>query len=493
MAGVAPGKTYTPGLDFSGVTYTCPAKKAQSEADRAHEIIKERLPLLNQINALLAVTFGDRATFFVDGRADEAKILDSCDDEPDCCLNIKPEYIIQFYENKLEPRYGLFKDAFFNEASMPSGKIPVAIKFADLLTPNPPTPPKPASAFSRLPEPTEDVEQVKRDIEEFGYGLAKNVLSPEQVAIMRKAVVEQAAGERKAGSKYHDSHSEDSPLGGKPTENGVLTTALSATVAQVDGGPDGPNQRLWTLINKGDDFLDLLNHPIIDEFVPWALGEHAVITTYTANIARPVPKLTKISLLPIGNVPMQLHTDQVAVQPPIRDIAFGINILFYLEDVTEKNGATRVYPGSHLGQVAPEDVYLFLTSYLTCPVARKLTNKKKHQIFTVEGSHPAEAPAGTALIVDSRIWHATGPNREEAGERPLILLFFMRSFIRQQENNFLSLRRSDVWPRLSDRHKRMLGFYTTGALGGVDGEVREGVLVEWKDGVGKMREPNDRS
>ncbi|KAK7931149.1 Phytanoyl-dioxygenase [Apiospora marii] len=433
MAGVAPGKTYTPGLDFSGVAYTCPAKKAQSDADRAHEIIREKLPLLSQIKALLAVTFGDRPTFFVDGRANQAKILDSCDDEPDCRLNIKPEYIIQFYENKLEPRYGLFKDAFFNEASMPSGKIPVAIKFADLLTPHPPTPAKPASAFSRLPEPTEDVEQVKRDIEEFGYGLAKNVLSPEQVAIMRKAVVEQAAGERKAG------------------------------IAQVDGGPDGPNQRLWTLINKGDDFLDLLNHPIIDEFVPWALGEHAVITTYTANIARPV------SLFAKGNVPMQLHTDQVAVQPPIRDIAFGINILFYLEDVTEKNGATRVYPGSHLGQVAPED------------------------IFTVEGSHPAEAPAGTALIVDSRIWHATGPNREAAGERPLILLFFMRSFIRQQENNFLSLRRSDVWPRLSDRHKRMLGFYTTGALGGVDGEVREGVFVEWKEGGGEMREPNDRS
>lgn len=97
------------------------------------------------------------------------------------------------------------------------------------------------------------------------------------------------------------------------------------------------------------------------------------------------------------------------------------------------------------------------------------------------------------MIVDSRIWHATGPNREAAGERPVILLFFMRSFVRQQENNFLSLRRADVWPKLSDRHKRMLGFYTTGALGGVDGEVREGLFVEWKDGVGEMREPNDRS
>lgn len=45
--------------------------------------------------------------------------------------------IAQFYEGKLEPRYGLFKDAFFHPASMPKGSIPLGIKFADLLTPNP--------------------------------------------------------------------------------------------------------------------------------------------------------------------------------------------------------------------------------------------------------------------------------------------------------------------------------------------------------------------
>lgn len=47
--------------------------------------------------------------------------------------------IAQFYEGKLEPRYGLFKDAFFHPASMPKGSIPLGIKFADLLTPNPRT------------------------------------------------------------------------------------------------------------------------------------------------------------------------------------------------------------------------------------------------------------------------------------------------------------------------------------------------------------------
>ncbi|ORY64913.1 uncharacterized protein BCR38DRAFT_431318 [Pseudomassariella vexata] len=427
MAGVAPGPTLTPGLDFSGQSYRDLAKNADATITRAHEIIKEKLPVLGQLKALLSLTFGDRTPVFVDARSGEAKFLEDCSDEPDTKVTIKPEYIVQFYEGKLEPRYGIFKDAFFHVASMPQGNIPVAIKFGDLLTPFPPCPPKKVTpvAFPRLPQPTEDIEQVKRDIQEFGYGLVKNALTPSQVSILKTAVQEQAAGERAAG------------------------------VARADGGPNGPNQRIWTLINKGDEFLDLLNHPLIDDIVPWFLGDHALIHSYSANIARP------------GNEPMQLHTDQIAIQPPIRDMAFGLNIMWYLEDVTNRNGGTRVFPSSHLGQVAPDD------------------------LFTVDGTVAAEGPSGTALVFESRLWHATGPNREEKGERPVILIFFMRSFIRQQENNFLSLRK-DVEARLSDRHKRLLGFCTTGALGGIEGEVREGIYVSRKDDcVGRIRAPHE--
>lgn len=158
-----------------------------------------------------------------------------------------------FYEGKLEPRYGLFKDAFFHPAAMPKGNIPLGIKFADLLTPNPPVAPTKVvpGAFPRLPKPTDDIEEVKRDILEFGYGLFKNGLTPEQIAIMKKAVQEQAAGENQAG------------------------------VGQEDGG--GANQRIWTLINKGGEFLDFLNHPLIDALVPWFLGEHALIHSYSAK------------------------------------------------------------------------------------------------------------------------------------------------------------------------------------------------------------------
>lgn len=124
------------------------------------------------------------------------------------------------------------------------GDYPLAIRFADLITPNPTDAPttKDELNLDELPKPTEDIEQVKRDLRKWGYGLMRNALTPEQVAILKKGAQEQAAGERNAG------------------------------VATFDGGPKKPNQRIWNIFNKGEEFLDLLNHPLIDEVVPWYLG-----------------------------------------------------------------------------------------------------------------------------------------------------------------------------------------------------------------------------
>ncbi|KAI0905324.1 hypothetical protein F4823DRAFT_566866 [Ustulina deusta] len=117
MAGVAPGKTFTPGLTFSMQSYSKHADRAEADVKRAHEIIKKKLPLLGELKALLSVGFGDKAPFYIDARSGTAKLEDSMNDEPDTKLNIKPAYIIQFYEGKLEPPCGLFKDAYFFEAS----------------------------------------------------------------------------------------------------------------------------------------------------------------------------------------------------------------------------------------------------------------------------------------------------------------------------------------------------------------------------------------
>jgi ectoine hydroxylase-related dioxygenase (phytanoyl-CoA dioxygenase family) len=146
-----------------------------------------------------------------------------------------------------------------------------------------------------------------------------------------------------------------------------------------------------------------------------------------------------------------LHYDQISVQPPVPDVMIGLNIAFFLDDVTDANGGTRIVPCSGQKGMAPDDP------------------------SSIEGTIAAEGPAGTALLWDSRVWHGTGPNRTDS-LRHVILLYFNRHFMRAQENWALSLR-DDVKAGLSDRVKTMLGFRVTNTLGGVEGP-REGALTE---------------
>lgn len=399
--------------------------KAAKQYQRAVKLIQHRLPNVASLDKVVCLSLDPaKPDIFVDTRGETAKIVDKVDVEPHCRIQIKPSVIIELVEGQVEPRFAIFKDAIFDETKMPQGEIPLAIGFCDRLCPVTPVEPTKVEDLGdvALPVPTTDIEQVKADIKRWGYGLVKDSLSREQVKLLKSAIEQQAAGEVKHG------------------------------VASKDGGAGAPNQRIWSLVNKGQEFLDLLDHPLIDEVVPEFLGDGAIITSYSANIARP------------GNTPMQLHTDQIAIQPPIRSVAFGLNIMWFLTDVTRENGGTRVFPGSHIGPIAPSD------------------------LFNIDGTVAAAGPAGTALVFESRLWHCTGPNEMKTGERPVILLFFMRSFIRQQENNFLSLR-PEVEANLTDRHKEFLGYRTTGAVGGVEGKVLAGTYVsKVENPVGPFRE-----
>lgn len=384
--------------------------KSKDEIQHVIQAIEERLPRMKVLNALIHLTLKDtNIDFYIDTRS-EPKIIQSSKDEPDCHMDISPKIMMALYRGDLEPRYALFKDGLLDEAALPTGNMRIICKFGDLMGPINPTHPV-SSEGMNLPQPTEDLDKIRSDLREFGYGLVRNALSLDYLSILQNAVKEQAEGEVKAG------------------------------VASRDGGATGPNQRIWTLINKGQEFLDMLEHPLIDEVVEDFLGENFLVHSFSANIARP------------GNTPQQLHTDQLCVQPPIRSQAFGMNIMWFLTDITRENGGTRIFPKSHTGNIAPDDP------------------------FDLEGTVAAEGPAGTALVFDSRLWHATGPNEMKSGERPVILMFFMRSYIRQQENNFLSIR-PDVEAKLTEKVKNMLGFRTTGSLGGLEGNVKEGVFVK---------------
>jgi len=161
------------------------------------------------------------------------------------------------------------------------------------------------------------------------------------------------------------------------------------------------------------------------------LGWPALLGNISANITGP------------GGGEMVLHADQIFVPEPWASEPQGLNVAWCLDDFTEANGATRFAPGSHKLNRAPrpEDAH----------------------VETV----PMEAPAGSAVVFESRVWHKTGNNRTAAEQRAGVFAWYTRPIYRTQENWFLSLR-PEVRQFASEEALVLLGYKTVG-LGLVNG------------------------
>ena len=93
------------------------------------------------------------------------------------------------------------------------------------------------------PPLTEDLEEAKTHLDEYGMALIANVLDKDEVEEMDKRLNEQFLGEEKykVGSKVRG----DEGLGKESTEEEKVSRLV------------------WNLINKGDCFLKLIDHPKI--------------------------------------------------------------------------------------------------------------------------------------------------------------------------------------------------------------------------------------
>ncbi|KAL3295185.1 Phytanoyl-dioxygenase [Colletotrichum asianum] len=192
-------------LDFSQVTYGNKAQRFTAQTNLARLILAEKLQAFQEINALAKITFAegkstDPDPVWIDARSTPVKLLDSAPTEVGASafeLTWPPERFENLAEGRDDPQ-----TAVFMSAVPTTGDYPLAIRFADLMTPNPTAPPKTAKELplEELPKPTEDIDQVKRDLRRWGYGLLKNALTPEQVAILKKASEGSIACEAPAGT-----------------------------------------------------------------------------------------------------------------------------------------------------------------------------------------------------------------------------------------------------------------------------------------------------
>ena len=227
----------------------------------------------------------------------------------------------------------------------------------------------------QLPRPTADLDQVKRDFDEFGYGVIKDCLSPAQVKQIRKRMIEQAKAERELFQ-----------LGDNPNAQGVRI-----------------------LPNKGAIFQGLILQPQVTEMMRYGFrGLEFCFSTITGIITRK------------GTPAQMIHCDQSFLPGAVKK-AWVNNVLYMITDFTEANGGTRVVPGSHRSP----------------PPAVK--QNEDGTFAGYEGESVAiEGPAGSAFVFDGRLWHGQGPCTV-TGPRIAISAFYITPTLRQAENYPASL------------------------------------------------------
>ena len=265
------------------------------------------------------------------------------------------------------------------------------------------------------PPLTDDLEEAKEHLNKYGICIIKDAFSKEEVDLMDNRLKEQFAGEEKykVGSKSRG----DEGFGAKSSDEEKVSRLV------------------WNLINKGDCFIPLINHPKIYPLIEHIIGEKVILCSMGAHMNGS------------GNEKMPLHQDQWPLVPHPLEFPVMANTMVLVSDNSPENGGTRLIPGSHKW---PKIDY-------------KIANSSKYQ----EMAKSITAPKGSAIVWEGRVWHGNGLNR--SGElRSNISIAYLQSWIRPQENSQYSVR-EEVIAKLSDKQKEVLGFVPFGTLGGHDG------------------------
>lgn len=158
---------------------------------------------------------------------------------------------------------------------------------------------------------------------------------------------------------------------------------------KVDEGAE----RLSDLVNKGAEFDVFYSNPRVLAAISHVLGNSIKLSSLNYRAAIPGAGLQK------------LHADYPESVP--KNDYRVCNSIWLLDDFSEKNGATRIVPGTHLHEQLPQDV-------MENPM----------------DSHPneiiLEAPAGSVVIFNSHVWHGGTTNRTERPRRAIHSYFCRR-------------------------------------------------------------------
>jgi len=211
-------------------------------------------------------------------------------------------------------------------------------------------------------------EDDKRQLDDEGYLILEDLMSPEMLGALRERIDQLFAEEgEQAGSEFKQE----------------------------------PNaRRLANLVNKGEIFERVIETPRVLECVAHVLGPEFKLSSLNVRAAGPNT-----------NCAQPLHADSGAVAD---DRGYWVaNSVWMIDDFTTANGAIRLVPGSHKWRRLPQDA-------LADPTAPH------------PGEVLLTGRAGAVVVMNAHMWHGATANRTSGQRRAMHAFYTRRDKPQQQ-------------------------------------------------------------
>lgn len=171
---------------------------------------------------------------------------------------------------------------------------------------------------------------------------------------------------------------------------------------------------------RADEFLALVDNPIVLEVVESVLGSDIVLGSMNARIVRP------------GDPQQGFHSDIPKVHRRLVGPPIMLQAVWMIDGFTADNGATRVVPGSHRAASSSP------------PPSRSIPH-----VAVPTG------PPGSVLVFDGQCWHGGGSNRSPHRRRAVFAHYRVAPWMRFQTDPTIDFP-VDRWERMSTRQRELL-------------------------------------